>query len=52
LTNQLDIHLIGKTKKLAFNGLTNQLDKNRNLEKPTSSRVMRAPMVVGIGVSL
>jgi hypothetical protein len=54
LANQLGIHVIlAKQEKLASNSLANQLGKNRNLEKLTSSRAyMRARIVVVIGVSL
>jgi hypothetical protein len=54
LANQLGIHaILAKQEKLASNSLANQLGKNRNLEKLTSSRAyMRARIVVVIGVSL
>jgi hypothetical protein len=43
----------GKTRKLVSNSLANQLGKNRNLAKLTSSRAyMRARIVVAIVVSL
>jgi hypothetical protein len=54
LANQLGIHLIlAKQEKLASNSLANQLGKNRNLTKLTSSRAyMRAQIVVAIGIFL
>jgi hypothetical protein len=54
LANQLGIHLIlAKREKLVSNSLTNQLGKNKNLEKLTSPRAyMRVRIVVAIGVSL
>jgi hypothetical protein len=44
---------LAKQEKLAYNSLTNQLGKNKNLAKLTSPRVyMRARIVVAIDVSL
>jgi hypothetical protein len=52
--NQLGIHLIlAKREKLPSNSLANQLGKNRNLAKLTSSRAyIRARIVVASGISL